>query len=77
MREDVIVVATGNPYDIRNMPEVKTYLATFGFKNSQIKAFFEILTGEGKPSGILPVEIKELFPRFFKWRENGQMETII
>ncbi|OQX75892.1 MAG: hypothetical protein B6D61_09645 [Bacteroidetes bacterium 4484_249] len=70
MRVDVIVVATGNPYDIRSFPSVKTFIATFGFKECQIKAFFEVLVGAFKASGRLPVEMKDLFPRFYKWQSN-------
>jgi beta-N-acetylhexosaminidase len=65
-REDVIIIATGNPYDIRNFPDAKTYLATFGFRNSQMKALFDILTGKSKPSGKLPVEIEGIFPRWYR-----------
>ncbi|MHB2153717.1 glycoside hydrolase family 3 protein [Calditrichota bacterium GD2] len=70
IRNDVIIVATGNPYDIRYFPEANTYLATFGFRECQINAFFEVLVGNFKPSGRLPVEIKNVFPRWHNWSCN-------
>ncbi len=59
-RKDIIVVALGNPYDIREIPEVENYIATYGFRDVQLEALFKILTGEEKASGILPVSIKKL-----------------
>jgi len=70
LRRDVIVVATGNPYDIRYFPDVNTYIATFGFRDCQIKAFFEVLTGRFNAAGRLPVEIKNMFPRWYRWRDE-------
>ena len=65
VRDDVVVVATGNPYDIRYFDEVKTYVATFGFRDTQMHALFDNLTGKFKSCGKLPVEIKGLFPRWY------------
>lgn len=69
-REDVIIVATGNPYDIRNFPDAKIYLATFGYRDSQIQALFDNLTGVFQPSGKLPVDIKGIFPRWYSHNSN-------
>ncbi|RKY81430.1 hypothetical protein DRQ07_04090 [candidate division KSB1 bacterium] len=66
-RDDVVVIATGNPYDIRHFPEARTYLATFGFRDCQIKALFDIITGKYRATGKLPVEIKGIFPRWYRW----------
>ncbi len=63
IRNDVIIIATGNPYDIRHFQNAKTYLATFGFRDTQIRALFDVLTGKFQPVGKLPVEIKGIFPR--------------
>ena len=71
IRKDAIIVATGNPYDIRYFPEAKIYLATFGFRECQIKAFFEVLVGNFRPYGKLPVEIKNVFPRWHRWETNA------
>jgi beta-N-acetylhexosaminidase len=62
-RKDVIVAAVGNPYDIRYFPEVETYIVTYGTRQVQLEAFFEVITGQVKPAGRLPVEIKGIFPR--------------
>ncbi len=64
-RRDVIAVALGNPYDIRHFPAIDTYIVTYGFRKVQIEALFKVLSGRIKPTGRLPVEIKNLFPRHF------------
>ncbi len=64
-RKDVIVAATGNPYDIRHFPKVDTYVVSYGFRQVQLDALFRVLTGEIKPRGRLPVKMKGLFPRQF------------
>jgi len=61
--KDVIIASTGNPYDIRHFPKVGTYVVSYGFRQVQLDALFRVLTGEIKPRGRLPVEIKGLFPR--------------
>ncbi len=70
LRDDVVIIATGNPYDIRHFPEAKIYLATFGFRDCQIKALFEVLVGNFKATGKLPVEIKGIFPRWHRWNSH-------
>jgi beta-N-acetylhexosaminidase len=65
VRRDVIAVALGNPYDIRHFPSIGTYIVTYGFRKVQIEALFRVLSGRIKPTGKLPVEIKDLFPRGF------------
>ncbi len=63
IRPDTIIAAIGNPYDIGFFPSAPTYLATYGFRKTQIEALFKIITGQIKPSGRLPVEIRGIFPR--------------
>ncbi len=63
LRKDLIVVALGNPYDIRSFPFVNTYIVTYGFRMVQVESLFKIITGEIKPHGKLPVEIRDIFPR--------------
>lgn len=65
LRDDIIVVSLGNPYDIRNFPDVNTCIVTYGFRNIQLEALFDILVGNKKPSGTLPVKITHHFPRGF------------
>jgi len=62
-RPDVIVAALGNPYDIRRFPGIDTYIVTYGARNVQLEALFEVLSGACPPGGRLPVEIPGFFPR--------------
>ena len=63
LRKDTIVVALGNPYDIRNFSFINTYITTYGFRNVQMDALFKIITGQMRPCGKLPVKIGNLFKR--------------
>jgi len=65
LRTDIMVVALGNPYDIRKLPEVKTYIATYGFRKVQLEAFFKILCGEIRPQGKLPITINHSYKKGF------------
>jgi beta-N-acetylhexosaminidase len=58
IREDVIAVALGNPYDISYFPDIKTYLATYGFRRVQLEALFKVLVGDIPAMGKLPVRIQ-------------------
>lgn len=69
LRSDVIVVALGNPYDIRNFSFIDTYVVTYGFRKVQVESLFKVLTGKIKPGGRLPVQIRNLFPRGFAFEE--------
>ncbi len=62
-REDVIVVALGNPYDIKWMPNIQNYLVSYGFREVQLESLFRVLNGEVEARGKLPVHIKGIFPR--------------
>ena len=59
----MIACAIRNPYDIRSYPDVRTYLATYGYRPCSIKAAVEVIFGEIVPRGRLPVEIPGLYPR--------------
>ena len=67
VRDDVIVVALGNPYDIRNFPSVDTYVVTYGFRRVQLEALFKVLTGKIVPTGRLPIRIRNIFPRGYAY----------
>jgi beta-N-acetylhexosaminidase len=67
LRNDVIIVALGNPYDIRNFPLVDTYVVTYGFREVQLEALFRVLTGAIKASGRLPIHIRDMFPRWSRY----------
>lgn len=73
IRDDIIVVAMGNPYDIRNFPRVDTYVVTYGFRGVQLEAFFKVLTGKIAPTGRLPVRMRNIFPRGYAF-ESGAPE---
>ncbi len=76
LRNDVIVVALGNPYDIRNFPYIDTYVVTYGFRKVQVDSLFKVLTGKIKPGGRLPVQIKNLFPRGFALQEQESEDDL-
>lgn len=67
LKEDAVVVSLANPYDVRYFPMVKTYLLTYSFRDCSIKALFDILVGKREASGLLPVEIKNLFPKWYRF----------
>jgi beta-N-acetylhexosaminidase len=53
----VIVVAVRNPYDIASLPEVDTYVATYGFQPASLRGAVDVLFGDTQPTGKLPVTI--------------------
>ncbi|MCL4514828.1 MAG: beta-N-acetylhexosaminidase [Firmicutes bacterium] len=58
----VLAVALRNPYDLMAFPEVKTYLATYGYQPCALQAVSEAITGRLQPMGRLPVTIPGLYP---------------
>ncbi|HKB31060.1 MAG TPA: glycoside hydrolase family 3 N-terminal domain-containing protein [Streptosporangiaceae bacterium] len=56
-RAPVIVVATGNPYDLGLFPRAAAAAATYSDSAASIAAAAGVLTGAIKPSGRLPVMI--------------------
>jgi beta-N-acetylhexosaminidase len=66
MRDDIIAVLLGNPYDIRNFPQIQTCLLTYGFRDVQVQALFKVLRGEINGSGKLPVQISGLYTRGYE-----------
>lgn len=61
-RRPVIVVAFGNPYIIRQFPDVNSYLVTYGVGDDLERAAAEALLGEQSVTGRIPVSL----PGFFK-----------
>jgi beta-N-acetylhexosaminidase len=53
----VIVSGMRNPYDISRLPQVSTYLATYGYTAHAIEALGGALFGDINPAGRLPVTI--------------------
>jgi beta-N-acetylhexosaminidase len=57
IRPDAIVVALGNPFDLRGFPTARVFLATYGYRRIQAEALAAVLAGEITPRGRLPVQI--------------------
>lgn len=55
--ERTIGIAVGNPYDAAALPEIGTYLATYEYTPPALCAAVEVLFGERRASGRLPVSV--------------------
>jgi beta-N-acetylhexosaminidase len=53
----VIVAAFRDPYDLRVFPDVKGYLAAYGYRPELLQATVDVMFGAKSPSGKLPVTI--------------------
>lgn len=53
----VVIVAVRSPYDIHVLPEISTYLATYGSNPPALRALADVLTGKYLPAGTLPVTL--------------------
>jgi beta-N-acetylhexosaminidase len=58
----VIVIATGEPYDLTVLPEVKTYVAAYGYQTPNLQGVGAMVFGKASPKGKLPVSIPNLYP---------------
>lgn len=58
----VIAVSLREPYDLKKHSEVGTCLAAFNSSGTSMKALAEVLTGDTKPQGKLPVAIPGFYP---------------
>jgi beta-N-acetylhexosaminidase len=65
-RRKVIVVAFGNPYIIRQLPNVGTYLVTYGVTDDLERAAARGIVGADAISGVTPVTL----PGFFRAGEG-------
>jgi len=61
-KEKVVVVALGNPYLIRQFPNVSTYLVTYGVGDALERAAVGVVLGRAAATGTTPVSL----PGFFK-----------
>jgi len=61
-RRKVIVVAFGNPYIIRQLPAVGSYLVTYGVTDDLERAAARALVGAEPITGLVPVSL----PGFFR-----------
>jgi beta-N-acetylhexosaminidase len=57
----VCMVSLRGPYDVMTVPEVPAYLCAYDGREPSLVATNEILFGERKPVGALPVEIPGLY----------------
>lgn len=57
-----VLVSMRSPYDLLAVPEVQAYLCAYQGRPDAARAVAEVLLGETKPQGKLPVEIPGLFP---------------
>jgi beta-N-acetylhexosaminidase len=58
----VVVVAMGSPYNLVQIPEITTYVVTYGYSPYSLEAVIEVMTGEVNPKGRLPVALGDLYP---------------
>lgn len=65
LRPDTILVSLESPYEIKQFPEAKAFVVSYGFRRVQLQALFRVLIGDLEAKGKLPVEIKGLYPRQF------------
>lgn len=61
-RNKLAVVATRNPYDILQFPEIKTYIACYENRPLAMQSVAKILLGQKQACGKLPVSISTDFP---------------
>lgn len=62
-REKVIVVASGNPYVIRQFPRVKSYLVTYGIGDALERAAAQAVAGAAPISARAPISLPGFFAR--------------
>jgi len=72
LNKPLVVVAQGLPYDIMKFPDISTYLVNYAYNRWQApsqahdavtQATVDVLFGQFRPAGKLPIEIPGLFPR--------------
>lgn len=60
----VIVVALGAPFDLLAVPRVPAFLAAYSDVPASVEVAAEIIAGQRRAQGHLPVEIPGLYPRY-------------
>lgn len=58
----VIVVGLGMPYELTAVPQIETYVAAYGYKETNLKGIGPLLFGKAEAKGRLPVSIPDLYP---------------
>lgn len=59
----VIFTSFGEPYKLYDYPYLKTYINTFSYSQSSMRAFVKVLLGEVEMTAKNPVSLKNLFKR--------------
>ncbi|MGW3492409.1 glycoside hydrolase family 3 protein [Streptomyces sp. NPDC001020] len=54
----VIAVAIRNPYDVAQLPDVASCLATYSWTDVELRAAARVIAGQVKPHGRLPVPVQ-------------------
>ena len=62
-KEKVIAVALGNPYLIRQFPNVQTYLVTYGVSDALERSAAAVVLGRATATGTTPVSLPGFFRR--------------
>ena len=62
-KDNVVAVALGNPYLIRQFPTVQTYLVTYGVSDALERAAADVVLGRATASGTTPVSLPGFFRR--------------
>jgi beta-N-acetylhexosaminidase len=62
-KNNVIAVALGNPYLIRQFPNVQTYLVTYGVSDALERAAAAVVLGRANATGTTPVSLPGYFQR--------------
>ncbi len=63
LKPETVSVSFGNPYLLKNFPEMKTYVVAYGDMPSLQRAAARALFGEINFTGKLPISIAENYPR--------------
>jgi beta-N-acetylhexosaminidase len=58
----LVVVALRDPYELRNLADVRTYVCAFSFRPCAAEALAEVLFGEAEPFGVSPVSVPRTVP---------------
>lgn len=58
--KNTVFISTMSPYDIKNYPEAGTVMATYGLNRYVLKTAADIILGNQKALGKLPVELPDL-----------------
>ena len=62
MTDTVLIVASvRNPYDMNDLPEIKTYICSYENRKYAIEALADVIAGVKPALGKLPVSLNEQY----------------